>query len=502
MIDKLSWVAAYPEILLLTMACVIALVDLAVKTPLRGVTYGLTLLTLAVIAVLQGLAASSGNTVYGFGGMIVSDPMGNWLKCFASIAMMATLVYGRGYSGQRGMLRGGELFTLSMFALLGMFVMISGHNFLVLYLGLELLTLSSYALVALRRDDVKATEAAMKYFVLGALASGFLLYGLSMVYGATGSLNLTEVMLSIASGGDTLVGSPQVLTLGLVFVVAGLAFKLGVVPFHMWVPDVYHGAPTAITLMIGGAPKLAAFAIVIRLLVEGLQPLAVDWQQMLAVLAVMSLLVGNLAAIAQSNLKRMLAFSTIAQMGFMLLGLLAGVVQGADGLNTSNMANAYGSSMFYVITYVLTTLGTFGVILLLSRSGFESENINDLAGLNQRSPLYAGVMAICMFSLAGVPPLVGFYAKLSVLQALLASSGAFYVGLAVFAVVMSLIGAFYYLRVVKVMYFDAPTQTADIEAGLDARSVLSLNGALVLVLGLVPGGLMTLCAQAVATLFA
>lgn len=500
MIDKLSWVAAYPEILLMTMACVIALVDLAVKTPLRGVTYGLTLLTLGAVAVLQGLAASSGNTVYGFGGMIVSDPMGNWLKCFASIAMMVTFVYGRAYSGQRDMLRGGELFSLGMFALLGMFVMISSHHFLVIYLGLELLTLSSYALVALRRDDVKATEAAMKYFVLGALASGFLLYGLSMVYGATGSLNLTEVMLTIAGGGDTLKGSPQVLTLGLVFVVAGLAFKLGVVPFHMWVPDVYHGAPTAITLMIGGAPKLAAFAIVIRLLVEGLQPMAVDWQQMLAVLAVMSLLVGNLAAIAQNNLKRMLAFSTIAQMGFLMLGLLAGVVQGADGLDTSNMANAYGSSMFYVVTYVLTTLGTFGVILLLSRSGFESDNISDLAGLNQRSPLYAGVMAVCMFSLAGVPPLVGFYAKLSVLQALLASSGAFYVGLAVFAVVMSLIGAFYYLRVVKIMYFDAPTQTAEIEASLDARAVLSINGLLVLVLGIVPGGLMTLCAQAVAKL--
>ncbi len=502
MIDKLSWVAAYPEILLMTMACVIALVDLAVKTPLRGVTYGLTLLTLGVIAVLQGLAASSGNTVYGFGGMIVSDPMGNWLKCFASIAMMVTFVYGRAYAGQRDMLRGGELFSLGMFALLGMFVMISSHHFLVIYLGLELLTLSSYALVALRRDDVKATEAAMKYFVLGALASGFLLYGLSMVYGATGSLNLTEVMLTIAGGDDTLVGSPQVLTLGLVFVVAGLAFKLGVVPFHMWVPDVYHGAPTAITLMIGGAPKLAAFAIVIRLLVEGLQPLAVDWQQMLAVLAVMSLLVGNLAAIAQNNLKRMLAFSTIAQMGFLMLGLLAGVVQGADGLDSSNMANAYGSSMFYVVTYVLTTLGTFGVILLLSRSGFESENISDLAGLNQRSPLYAGVMAVCMFSLAGVPPLVGFYAKLAVLQALLASSAAFYVGLAVFAVIMSLIGAFYYLRVVKIMYFDAPTQTAEIEAGLDARAVLSVNGLLVLVLGIVPGGLMTLCAQAVAQLLA
>ncbi|MBL0942930.1 MAG: NADH-quinone oxidoreductase subunit NuoN [Hydrogenophaga sp.] len=498
MIDKLSWVAAYPEILLAVMACVIALVDLGVKSPKRGATHVLTLLTLAVVALLLGVAASGGQTIVGFGGMIVSDPMGNWLKCFGALALMVTLVYGRGYASQRDMLRGGELFSMSLLALLGMFVMISGHNFLVIYLGLELLTLSSYALVALRRDDIAATEAAMKYFVLGALASGFLLYGLSMVYGATGSLDLAQVLAAISGGAATLKGSPQVLTLGLVFVVAGLAFKLGVAPFHMWVPDVYHGAPTAVTLLIGGAPKLAAFAIVIRLLVEGMAPLAVDWQQMLGVLAVVSLLVGNLAAIAQTNLKRMLAFSTIAQMGFLLLGLLAGV----SGGSTANMANAYSSSMFYVITYVLTTLGTFGVILLLSRSGFESENIEDLAGLNQRSPLYAGVMATCMFSLAGIPPLVGFYAKLSVLQALLASPSAFHVGLAVFAVVMSLVGAFYYLRLVKVMYFDAPVQTAPIEAGLEVRSVLSLNGLLVLVLGIVPGGLMALCAQSIAALFA
>jgi NADH-quinone oxidoreductase subunit N len=498
MIDSLGWYVAFPEILLLVMACVIALVDLGVKTPMRGATHLLTMLTLAVLAVFLGFYASSGATVVAFGGMVVSDPMGNWLKCFATIALMATLVYGRQYASQRDMLRGGELFTLSLFALLGMYVMISGHNFLVLYLGLELLTLSSYALVALRRDDLKATEAAMKYFVLGALASGFLLYGLSMVYGATGSLGLPEVMRAIAGGEATLKGSQQVLILGLVFVVSGLAFKLGAVPFHMWVPDVYEGAPTVVALLVGGATKLAAFAIVIRLLVEGLMPLAFDWQQMLAVLAVLSLLVGNLAAIAQTNLKRMLAFSTISHMGFLLLGLLAGVVQGDSG----NAANAYGSSMFYIVTYVLTTLGTFGVILVLSRSGFESDNIADLAGLNQRSPLYAGVMAICMFSLAGVPPLVGFYAKLAVLQALLASSQPVYIGLAVFAVVMSLIGAFYYLRVVKVMYFDAPTQTAAIEAGFDARSLLSVNGALVLVLGIVPGGLMTLCAQAIASLMA
>ena len=498
MIDNLSWIAAYPEIMLLVMSCLIALVDLGVRSPLRGATYLLTLATLGCLAVLLGMEAASGRTIEGFGGMIVSDPMGNWLKCFATVAMMITLVYGRAYAASRDMMRGGELFILSMFALLGMYVMISGHNFLVIYLGLELLTLSSYALVALRRDDLAATEAAMKYFVLGALASGFLLYGLSMVYGATGSLDVSGVLQAIAGGEATLKGSKQVLVLGLVFVVSGLAFKLGVAPFHMWVPDVYHGAPTAITLVVGGAPKLAAFAIVIRLLVEGLAPLAFDWQQMLAVLAVLSLLVGNLAAIAQTNLKRMLAFSTIAQMGFMLLGLLAGVVDG----NSGNMVNAYSSAMFYVVTYVLTTLATFGVIIVLSRTGFESDEISDLAGLNRRSPFHAGIMAICMFSLAGIPPMVGFYAKLSVLQALLASSQGFYIGLAVFAVVMSLVGAFYYLRLVKVMYFDEPAQTADVEAPADTRAVLSVNGALVLVLGIVPGGLMTLCAQAVASLLA
>jgi NADH-quinone oxidoreductase subunit N len=341
----------------------------------------------------------------------------------------------------------------------------------------------------LRRDDAQATEAAMKYFVLGALASGFLLYGLSLVYGATGSLDVTQVSQAIVAGAQR----TQVLVLGLVFVVAGLAFKLGVVPFHMWVPDVYHGAPTSITLMIGGAPKLAAFAIVMRLLVEGLLPLVWDWQQMLAVLSVVSLVVGNLSAIRQTNLKRMLAFSTIAQMGFMLLAFVAGVV-GQDG---SNLSNAYGAAMFYVVTYVLTTLATFGVILLLSRNGFESEDISDLAGLNSRSPLYAGVMAACMFSLAGVPPLVGFYAKLSVLQALLQAGGGVYVGLSVFAVMMSLIGAFYYLRIIKVMYFDAATQTAAIEAPAEVRVVLSVNGALVLVLGLMPGGLMDICSNAI-----
>nr|WP_315430526.1 NADH-quinone oxidoreductase subunit NuoN [uncultured Albidiferax sp.] len=489
MIDTISWITVYPEIVLLAMACIIALVDLAVKSPRRTGTYVLTLLTLGVVAFLQGLYANGNTTLYGFGNMVVSDPMGNWLKCFATIAVMVTLVYGRPYAGDRGMLQGGEMFTLSLFALLGMSVMISGNNFLVIYMGLELLTLSSYALVALRRDNATASEAAMKYFVLGALASGFLLYGLSMLYGATGTLEVGQVFKVIASGQV----KHQVLVFGLVFVVAGLAFKLGVVPFHMWIPDVYQGAPTAVTLMIGGAPKLAAFAITIRLLVEGMLPLAIDWQQMLVVLSIGSLLIGNLAAVAQTNLKRMLAYSTISQMGFVLLGLLSGVVNG----NTLSAANAYSSSMFYVITYVLTTLAGFGVILLLAREGFESEEISDLAGLNERSPLYAAIMAICLFSMAGIPPMVGFYAKLSVLQALIASGYTGYIALAVFAVMMSLIGAFYYLRVVKVMYFDAPITASTVSAPLDVRAVLTVNGALVLILGILPGGLMTLCARAI-----
>ncbi|PIQ51804.1 MAG: NADH-quinone oxidoreductase subunit NuoN [Comamonadaceae bacterium CG12_big_fil_rev_8_21_14_0_65_59_15] len=494
MIDKLSFVTVYPEVILLVMACVIALFDLAVKSSGRTATYILTLLTLAVVAWMQASDASTGQTHYAFGKMVVSDPMGNWLKCFATLALMVTLVYGRAYAAARDMLRGGELFILSLFALLGMFVMISGSNFLVIYMGIELLTLSSYAMVALRRDHAASIEAAMKYFVLGALASGFLLYGMSMLYGATGSLDLQEVLKAIQSGQV----KHQVLVFGLVFIVAGLAFKLGVVPFHMWIPDVYQGAPTVVALMVGGAPKLAAFAVVMRLLVEGMLPLALDWQQMLTLLAIGSLAVGNLAAIAQTNLKRMLAFSTISHMGFVLVGLLSGVVN----TDTSAVGNGYSSSMFYVVTYVLTTLASFGVILLLSREGFESEEIADFAGLNQRSPLYAGVMALCMFSLAGIPPMVGFYAKLAVLQALIAPGDAWHIGLAVYAVMMSLIGAFYYLRVVKVMYFDAPVSSACVTAGMDVRAVLSLNGALLLLVGLLPGGLMALCADAIVKMLA
>jgi NADH-quinone oxidoreductase subunit N len=409
----MNWQAVYPEILLLAAACLVALVDLWVKDPKRLVTYSLTQASLFLLAMLQLWYFADGFTLYAMQRMVVADPMGHLLGLFATLAMMVTLVYARPYAAEREMLKG-ELFSLSMFALLGILVMLEANNFLVVYLGLELMSLSLYALVAMRRDSIPATEAAMKYFVLGALASGFLLYGLSMMYGATGSLDISEVFKAIGTGQI----NKSVLVLGTVFVVAGLAFKLGAVPFHMWVPDVYQGAPTASTLLVGGAPKLAAFAITIRLLVEGMLGLAVDWQQMLVLLSVGSMLLGNLAAIAQGNIKRMLAYSTIAQIGFMLLGLCPGVVNS----NTVSAVNAYSSAMFYVVVDVLTSLGTFGMIMLLSRTGHEAELIDDFKGLAKKSPWFAGVMAVFMFSLAGIPPTVGFYAKLAVLQALVSTN--------------------------------------------------------------------------------
>ena len=478
----------YPEIALLAMALVITLADLWVRDPARRPTFWLTQATLAGVAAMHFALFDAGQTLYGLQRMVVSDPMGHLLAGSACIAVMLTVAYAQPYLASRDMLKG-EFFTLTLFATLGISIMCSANHFLVVYLGLELMSLSLYALTALRRDHALATEAAMKYFVLGALASGFLLYGMSMMYGATGSLEIPKVFEQIASGRI----NQTVLVFGVVFVVAGIAFKLGAAPFHMWVPDVYQGAPTSVTLLIGGAPKLAAFAITIRLLVEGMLGLAVDWQQMFIVLAVVSLVIGNVAAIAQTNLKRMLAYSTISQMGFVLLGLSAGVVSG----NTLSAANAYSSSMFYMVSYVLTTLGTFGVIMLLSRQGFESEQIEDLAGLNRRAPWVAGVMAVFMFSLAGIPPMVGFYAKLSVLQALVSTSVPAYLWLAVFAVMMSLVGAFYYLRVVKVMYFDEPSQTAAVAAPQGVSALLAVNGAAVLVFGLLPGGLMAMCSAAI-----
>jgi NADH-quinone oxidoreductase subunit N len=486
--NEMNWLAIAPEIVLLAMACVVAMVDLWVTHPRRTPTYLLAQASLAVVALMHLAQFDAGQTFYAVQRMVVADPMGHLLGFFATLAVMVSLAYARPYAAEREMLKG-ELITLSMFSLLGICVMLSANNFLVVYLGLELMSLSLYALVALRRDHAPATEAAMKYFVLGALASGFLLYGLSMMYGATRSLDIPYVFNAIATGQI----DKAVMVLGLVFVVSGLAFKLGAVPFHMWIPDVYQGAPTAVTVLVAGAPKLAAFAITIRLLVEGMSGLAVDWQQMLIVLAVASMTLGNLAAIAQSNLKRMLAYSTISQMGFMLLGLTPTVVSG----NTLSAANGYSSSMFYVLTYVFTTLGTFGIVMLLSRHGHEAEQIDDLRGLARRSPWYAAVMAIFMFSLAGIPPTVGFYAKLAVLQALVSTNLALYIWLAVIAVLLSLVAAFYYLRMVKVMYFEEPLDTRPIVSTGEVRTLLSLNGAAVLVFGILPGGLMAMCAQAI-----
>jgi NADH-quinone oxidoreductase subunit N len=486
--NDMNWLAVYPELVLLGMACVVAMVDLWVKHPRRTPTYLLTQATLAVVAVMHWLYFDGGFTIYGMQRMVVTDPLGHLLGVFATVSTMIALAYARPYAEHREILKG-ELFTLSLFALLGISVMLSANNFLIVYLGLELMSLSLYALTALRRDHADSTEAAMKYFVLGALASGFLLYGLSMMYGAAGSLDIPKVFEAIATGQI----NKAVLVFGVVFIVAGLAFKLGAVPFHMWIPDVYQGAPTAVTLLIAGAPKLAAFAITFRLLVEGMSGVANDWQQMLMFLAVASLVIGNLAAIAQSNLKRMLAYSTIGQIGFMLLGFTPTVISN----NTFSAANGYSSALFYLVSYVLTTLGTFGIIMLLSRRGFESEEIDDLKGLAKRSPWYAAVMAIFMFSLAGIPPTVGFYAKLAVLQSLVSTNESLYIWLAVIAVVLSLVGAYYYLRVVKVMYFDEPRETAPIISTGDVRVLLSLNGAAVLLFGLMPGWLMMICANAV-----
>lgn len=484
-----NMVPLYAEVFLLVAASAILLIDMFLSEGKRSITYVLSLLTLVGCAVLSYNDYAAGTTVYTFSNMFVLDPMANLLKLFTYLAMGVTLVYSRQYATTRGMLGGnlgGEFYVLALFSLLGQMVMISGNSFLSIYLGIELMSLSLYALVALRRDNSIAVEAAMKYFILGALASGFLLYGMSMIYGATGTLDLGLIAKAAASG--TI--KPTILVFGLVFLVAGLAFKLGAVPFHMWVPDVYQGAPTAVTLLLGGAPKIATFAVCVRLLVEGLLPMAVDWQQMLMVLAVMSLVIGNLTAIAQTNLKRMLAYSTIAQMGFVLLGLLSGVAGLTDRTGASA---AYSAAMYYSITYVLTTVGTFGTIMLLSRAGFEADELVDFKGLAKRSPWFALVMTALLFSLAGVPPLMGFTAKFAVLNSVLRTGQ---IWLTVVAVMFSLVAAFYYLRVIKFMWFDEPSDTQPIAVSGDMGLVLSLNGFFVLIMGVLPGPLLAACKKA------
>ncbi|MGH8726653.1 MAG: NADH-quinone oxidoreductase subunit NuoN [Burkholderiales bacterium] len=462
----------YPEIFLTLMACAILLLDLFLSEANRKVNYWLALATLAGCAAITIVTFRYG-ALPAFNGTLMDDPMGDVLKLMVYIAVAVVLVYSRQYAEIRGLFRG-EFLVLVLVSTLGMMVMISAGHFLTLYLGLELMSLSLYAMVALDRDSPIATEAAMKYFVLGALSSGLLLYGMSMLYGATGSLALIDVAYAIL-GAEV---NRTVLTFGLVFVVAGIAFKLGVAPFHMWIPDVYHGAPTAITLFIASASKIAAFAFALRLLAEGLQQLAADWQGMLVLLAIISIAIGNITAIAQTNLKRMLAYSSIAHMGYMLLGVLSGTL------------NGYASAMFYVAVYVLMSLGTFGMILLLSREGFEADNLDDFKGLNQRSPWYAFIMLLLMFSMAGVPPTVGFYAKLAVFQAVLEAG---FVWLAVAAILLSVVGAYYYLRVIKLMYFDEPVERTPLTPRRDMRIVMGANGIAILALGILPQPLMALC---------
>ncbi|MBT3837639.1 MAG: NADH-quinone oxidoreductase subunit NuoN [Thiotrichales bacterium] len=483
--------AVAPEITLLTMACVVLLVDLFITDEARVITWLLTLgsliLTAIVVVVGMGGEGSAGSQLL-FGGSLVRDSMGDILKISTLLIGVMVFLYSGSYQKERDLYRG-EYFVLGLFGILGMMILISSYSFLTLYLGLELMSLAMYAMVALQRDSLRASEAAMKYFVLGALASGMLLYGISMLYGATESLNLTEVAAVVQQqGGEKDLN--LVLLFGLVFVVSGIAFKLGAVPFHMWVPDVYHGAPTSVTLYIGSIPKIAAFALVMRLLVDGLGEMVVDWQQMLTILALLSMAIGNIIAIAQTNLKRMLAYSGISHIGFLLLGVLSGTEAG------------YEASMFYVITYAFTSAGAFGMILLMSSKGFEAEDINDYRGLAKRSPWFALMMMILMFSMAGVPPTVGFYAKLAVLQQVVTAD---MVWLAVAAVAFSVIGAFYYLRVIKVIYFDKVDSDAEISSPLASPKfelepvglTLSLNALVVLALGLFPGQLMVLCQSAI-----
>ena len=464
-------ITALPEITVLVMAMLILIVDLFIKPQNRFIVYGLAQFTLfsAALFTFQTHTPAVG---YAFTNMFVDDTMADVLKLMTYLGTSIMFVYTRQYLQIRNMYRG-EYYAMVLFAMLGMMVMISGQSMLTIYMGLELLSLCLYALVAFDRDNARASEAAMKYFVLGALASGMLLYGMSMVYGMTGSLNVSEIASAI---GNVNTKNP-VLIMGLVFIVAGIAFKFGAVPFQMWVPDVYQGSPTAITMLIGSVPKFAAFAMTIRLLAQGLEPLAVDWQDMLLMMALLSIVIGNFSAIAQTNLKRMLAYSTISHIGFLLFGLIS-----------ANL-NGYASSMFYISAYVLMTLAGFGIILLLSRRGFEAEHLDDLKGLNQRSPWVAFMMLITMFSMAGIPPTIGFYAKFAVLQA---AWQAGFTWAVVFAVLMAVIGAFYYLRIVKLMYFDEPNDTAPIHAPFDMQLVLSINTLALLLLGLLPQVLMNI----------
>jgi len=474
--DNSNMLLAAPELWVLVMACLILCVDLFLREERRGIIHMLALVTLIFAAIItlradyleQGL-----RSVTAFNGSFIRDPMGDVLKLFSYLVLAIVFIYAKFCLRQFRMFRA-DFYTLSLFALLGVMLLISANSLVTVYLGLELISLSSYALVAYDRDSPRGSEAAMKYFVLGSMASGMLLYGMSMIYGATGTLDLVRIAEAVRSLG----ADDPMLVVGLVFLIVGLAFKLGVVPFHMWIPDVYHGAPVVTTLLISSVPKMAAFAMAIRLLQTGLGDLHGDWSQMLAILAVLSIVLGNLAAIAQSNIKRMLAYSTISHMGFVLMGLLPGTPEG------------YGAGMYYVIVYSLMSAAAFGMVILLSARGVEAEKLDDFKGLNQRDSWYAAIMAMVMFSMAGVPVFVGFFAKWLVIKAAL-DAGLFW--LAILAVVFSVVGAFYYLRVVKLIYFDEPVTEAPVDAPVDFRAAISVNGIMMLGLGIFSSALIGVC---------
>ena len=472
MFEVVNMSFAIPELFLLTMACIILLVVAFFKQSGAKLAYILSQVTMITAALLVYIAIA-GDEGLAFSDSYIKDGLSNILKIAIFLINIAVLMYSTSYLKARSLFKG-EYYVLAVFATLGMSVMVSAHHFLTLYLGLELMSLCLYAMVAMHRDSKTATEAAMKYFILGALASGMLLYGMSIIYGVTGSLALSTIASTIQA--DDL--NNTVLSFGLVFIVIGVAFKLGAVPFHMWLPDVYEGAPTAMTLFIATTPKLAAFAMMIRLLVEGLGELQPYWQDMLIMLAVLSITLGNVVAIAQTNLKRMLAYSTISHVGFILLGVISGTESG------------YAGSLFYALTYTIMTLAAFGIIILMSRRGFEAEEIDDYKGLSKKHPWYALMTLIVMFSMAGIPPLVGFYAKLAVIKSIVDVG---LLSVAVLVVLMSVIGAFYYLRVIKVMYFDSVAEEHEVDAPTDMQLMLSTNAIAILALGIFPGSLMALC---------
>ncbi len=475
-VTELNLGLALPEIVLLCATCVVLLVDVFIKDHQRVITYVLSLAALLVTALAVALQPLGGRE-YAFFGSYVMDPAGRVLKLFALAGMALVFVYSRSYLHQQRLL-GGDYYLLALFAMLGILVMVSASSLLTMYLGLELLALSSYALVAFRRDSASGAESAMKYFVLGAIASGSLLYGVSMIYGATGSIELAGIAEAVLAGEVLMLP----MAVGLSFLLVGIAFKFGAVPFHMWLPDVYQGAPTSVTLFLGSVAKIGSFALVLRVLIEGLGDLYESWAAMVLILAVLSMAIGNIVAIAQANLKRMLAYSTISHVGFILVGILAGTASGVQG------------AMYYALVYMVMALGAFGMIILLSREGFEAENLDDFKGLNARSPWFAFIMLLIMFSMAGIPPFVGFYAKVAVFGAAIEAG---YTWLAVLGVLFSVVGAYYYLRVVWYMYFEAPTGEVRPMPSPDLRFIVSANGLAVLGLGILPGPLLSLVANVI-----